>query len=329
MKRAAIIGCGDVSVIHAEGLAEIDGVQLVAVCDNDPERARIAGERYAVPWFTHHRELMEKVEFDVGHVTTPHNVHAPVTIDLLDAGYHVIQEKPLAESLEAGRGIIAAAERANGKIGICFQNRYNVSSQTLAALLDTGELGAITGAHANVVWSRDADYYHARPWRGTWAESGGGLLMNQAVHTIDLLHWFMGGIESVQGSATCHKLRDVIEVEDTAHLYLTHPNGTTSTMYATLANPVFRPVQLELYTENATAIIGDGLEVNWQDGRRDYYPERKVPTCGRTYWGVSHEILFRNFYATLDSPEPFWLTPRDAYESLKAIQTIYDQSSLR
>ncbi|MGV9188759.1 Gfo/Idh/MocA family protein [Arcanobacterium canis] len=329
MKRAVIIGCGDVSVVHAEGISQIEDATLVGVCDTDVERARNLARKYNVPYFSSYHDLVENLPFDVAHVATPHNMHANLTVDLLERGYHVLQEKPLAHSLEAGKAIVDASEKASGKIGICFQNRYNVSSQILHAYLANAELGTITGAYANMVWSRDANYYRSRPWRGTWEGSGGGLLMNQAIHTIDLLHWFMGGISSVSGSVTLDRLRSLIEVDESAHLFLTHPNGATSTMYATLANTAHRPVELEIYTDKATATIRDGLTIQWNDGHTEYYPERHAASSGRTYWGVSHEILFRDFYSTLESPEAFWISPREAYESLKTAQTIYEHSSLR
>ena len=324
--RAAVIGCGDVSIVHFEGIQAIDGIELAAVCDTDPGRGREAAERYGVPWYETHQQMLDAGGVDVVHVTTPHGEHAQPTIDCLAAGVHVIQEKPLAHTLAEGQRIVDAAAAASAKVGVCFQNRYNVSSQELRRILDSGELGEIRGAYASVVWTRTPDYYRNRPWRGTWEGSGGGLMINQAIHTLDLAQWFMGGVESVKGLASTNKYGDVIEVEDTAEFLLRHPGGTETSFYGTLTNPTHRPVEFEVYGENGTASICDGLVVAWADGRIDTYPERAVPSGGRSYWGVSHEILFRDFYATLDDPEPFWITPADAMVSLRALKSLYDQS---
>ena len=107
-------------------------------------------------------------------------------------------------------------------MGICFQNRYNVSSQEMRRLLDSGELGDVHGAYASVVWTRTADYYQSKPWRGSRAESGGGLLINQAIHTLDLVQWFMGDVVDLAGHVATNKFGDVIDVEDTAEMLLTH-----------------------------------------------------------------------------------------------------------
>lgn len=325
--RAAIVGCGDVSIIHVEAIAAIDGAELVAVVDTDADRLARATASTGVTGYSSVEQLLDAGGVDVVHVTTPHSQHAPVTLACLEAGVPVLQEKPLDASLAAGQSIVdAVAAHPDVKVGICFQNRYNVASVALRGLLDSGALGRIHGATAEVIWTRTADYYHAAPWRGSWAGAGGGLLINQAIHTLDLVAWFLGEPTTVAGHASQRKFGDVIEVEDTAEALFTHPDGSTTSWYATLTAPDNSPPAIEIFGELGRARICDGLTVTWADGHVETWPERRAASGGRSYWGVSHELLIRDFYTRLADPEPFWIGPEQAMASLRMLKAIYAQS---
>ena len=217
---------------------------------------------------------------------------------------------------------------AGVKVGICFQNRYNVSSVELRRLLDSGELGEIHGAYASVVWTRTADYYRAKPWRASQEHAGGGLLINQAIHTLDLVQWMLGEVTGVDGRVAAHKFADVTEVEDTAEILFTHASGVQTSFYGTLTAPQNRPVELELDCENAYVTVRDGLTVAWKDGRVDQFEERRAASGGRVYWGVSHELFIRDFYARVDDPEPFWIGPAEAMPALRMLKQTYQSSAL-
>ncbi|WP_040159089.1 Gfo/Idh/MocA family protein [Nigerium massiliense] len=327
VRRAAVIGCGDVAAVHFEALETIEDIELVAVCDTDPHQLSAAQREHGVPGYASHEELLAKERLDVVHVTTPHDQHVQASIDALAAGVNVIQEKPIAHTLAEGQRLVDAAAGANAKIGICFQNRYNVSSVELRRLIDSGDLGEFNGAYASVVWMRSPAYYQARPWRGQWARAGGGLLINQAIHTLDLVQWLFGGVTTLTGHAASRRYGDVSEVEDTAEILLEHPDGRTTAFYGTLAAPQHRPVEIEADFGNAYAVVKRGLKVRWKDGQsRDKYPERTANSGGRSYWGVSHELLIRDFYDQLDSSEPFWITPDEAMKSLRILKEVYRQS---
>lgn len=342
--RAAVVGCGDVSVVHAEALLSTaaDGVaELTAVVDTDPTAARSAAERYGVPAYPSLETLLSDTDVDVVHITTPHHQHVDLALAALDAGLHVLLEKPVAHTRAEAQRLVTAAEhpdlsekdgRAGAprpKIGICFQNRYNVSSLTLRQLLDRGVLGTVLGCYASVVWTRSEKYYRARPWRGRWDQAGGGLLINQALHTLDLVQWFMGGVSQVQGSACTRVFGEVSQCEDTAQAVFTHPDRTRTTFFASLTAPRHRAVELEITGSLGTAAIGPGgLVVTYADGTVDTFPERSAPSRGRAYWGIAHEMLIRDFYARLGEDAPYWLSPREACTSLEMLTAIYDQSDL-
>lgn len=347
-RRIGLIGYGDVSVVHLEAIQNVPGLELVGIADTDPAARARATEKTGTAAFATTAELIEQARPDAVHVTTPHDQHVDPSLTALEAGVHVLQEKPLANTLAEGQRLVdglaaatsssatagtspaapaAGAPSVGPKVGICFQNRYNLASQKLHEMLRSGQLGAVRGAWASMVWTRTAAYYRAKPWRGTWDQAGGGLLINQAIHTLDLVQWLVGPVERTEGHVSTRRFGDVIEVEDTADLLLHHAGGVTTSFYATLTAPQNRPVEIELDCENAYVELRGGLNggliIRWADGREDRYGDRVVVSSGRAYWGVSHELLIRDFYDGLERPEPFWIGPNEAMASLQILTDAY------
>jgi predicted dehydrogenase len=329
MPRVAVIGCGDVATVHFEAIAALDGAELVAVCDTDPGRLDAAVATHGVPGYADVVSLLNEVRPDVIHVCTPHNQHADPAIAALERGINVISEKPLASTRADGERLAAAAAASTARIGICFQNRYNQAVQAMAQRLFSGEFGAVLGGSGTVMWHRTADYYENRPWRGSWSGGGGGLLMNQAIHTLDLLQWMMGEVTAVSGHAATHALGESIEVEDTAELVLTHGNGVRSVFYATLANSVNAPVTVDIVAEKAVLHLRGDLTITHDDGRVEVVQERRAASGGRDYWGVSHQLFIADFYAQLGQNGPFWIDPAEALKTLRIIKDVYAQSYSR
>jgi len=326
MTRTAVIGCGDISVMHLRAIEANPDIELVAVCDTDADRLAATAEQTGVPGFTDHRELIGSGRADVVHIATPHNEHAPLAIDFLDAGIDVLLEKPMAHTLSGAQALQAAAEASDARFAVCFQNRYNAPVQALRSLLDSGALGPVLGAFGMVVWHRTAEYYVSRPWRSTWAGGGGGLLLNQAIHTLDLLQWMMGEVTEVAGTAATRSLAEAIEVEDTAEINLTHANGAHSVFFATVSHARDTPVIAEFVTEQAVLRLDGVLTVAHHDGRVETVTERTVEGGGRSYWGVSHELLINDFHAGHGSGEPFWIGADEGIKTIKIIDAVYRQS---
>jgi UDP-N-acetyl-2-amino-2-deoxyglucuronate dehydrogenase len=328
MTTAAVIGCGDVSVVHLQAIDTLAGIDLVGVCDTDASRAAATAERYGVPWYADHRQLLEATRPDVAHVCTPHHQHTPVAIDCLDAGVGVLVEKPVAHTVaEADRLIAAAREHSGVKAGICLQNRYNATARAARTLLESGELGAVLGGSATVMWHRGAEYYRERPWRGRISDSGGGVLINQAIHTLDLMEWLLGEVVQVRGHSGRYALDGVVDVEDTAHAQFEHTGGARSVVFATVANVTDAPVTIEIATERAVLLIRGDLTVSYADGRTETVAEPRPSGAGRAYWGASHELLIADFHRRVSEPEPFWLGPHEGARSLRLVHQIYRQNS--
>jgi len=323
MTTAAVIGCGDVSVVHFEAIEALPGIELVAVGDVDPVAATRAAERYGVPSFAGHTELLAAMRPDVVHISTPHDQHVPPALDCLAAGVNVIVEKPVAHTRSEAERLVAAAERPGApKIGVCFQNRYNATSQAMADLLASGQVGSVLGGSATICWHRPPAYYESRPWRGQVERSGGGVLINQAIHSVDLLQWLLGEVREVRGRASRLAI-DGVDVEDTAHVVLDHDGAVRSVLFATNASATDSPVTVEIVTEGAELFLRRDLTVRYADGRVEVTPERQATSSGRSSWGLSHRLLIADFYARLSEPEPFWIGPREAAKSLDILSRVY------
>ncbi|GIM94697.1 Gfo/Idh/MocA family protein [Paractinoplanes toevensis] len=312
MTRVAVIGCGTVSVVHLAAIETI-GAELVGVCDIDPARAP-GGYR-------DHRAMLDELRPDVVHICTPHDQHVPVAIDALERGAHVLLEKPVAHTVEEAERLVAAAKAfPDRKIGVCLQNRYNATS--IAAREHLRDSPPRSGS-ATVLWHRDPSYYRDSPWRGRRERSGGGVLINQAIHTLDLLQWLLGDVESVASHTGRYGDFPGIDVEDTAHALLGHAGGARSVFFATVTNATDSPVTIEIVTDETTLLIRGDLTVTHAGGRTEVTAERRAGTAGRNYWGVSHELLIADFYRSLGSPEPFWIGPEEALRSQRIVDQIY------
>lgn len=331
MATSAVVGCGDISVVHLEAIRETAGAELVGVCDLDPTSAAGAGHRYEVPAFTDHRRLLAELRPDVVHVCTPHDQHAPVAVDSLHVGANVLLEKPLAHTVAAAEQIAgAAAGHPGSKVGVCFQNRYNTTSLAMRRLLVSGALGEVVGGSASVRWRRTPEYYRARPWRGQRARSGGGVLINQAIHTLDLLEWLVGDVTAVRGDVRHDgQHTPAIDVEDTAHLVLQHGSAVQTLFDATTLNVSDEPVTIEIVTENAVLHLRGDLTVSYGDGKVETVQDTPPgESLGRSYWGTSHRLLIDDFYRRLPDPTPFWIGPGEALSTMRILDQVYARVSV-
>lgn len=329
----ALIGCGDVSSVHVDAATANPDARIVAVCDVDEGRRTATAQRLGCAAYADHVELLDAVAPDVVHICTPHHLHAEMAVQCLARGISVLLEKPLATTVADGQRVVEAALASTAIVGVCFQNRYNHTARTLRSLLDAGTLGAPTGGRASVVWHRDADYYRRRDWRGRLATAGGGVLINQAIHTLDLLQWYLGPPEQVRGQASTLSLAGVIEVEDTAVIQLRHRPGPAgpvgSVFYATNGHLDNAPVTVELHTEQALVRLHTDLTINYQDGRVQTITEPATASGARAYWGLSHGLLIDDFYRHVRARRPFWIDAAEAMHSLRTVTAVYDQSADR
>jgi UDP-N-acetyl-2-amino-2-deoxyglucuronate dehydrogenase len=331
--RVALVGCGDISALHLDAILDAAAggeVEPVGVCDVDEQRRAEAAARAGCPGFADLTAMLDAAAPDVVHICTPHHRHADLAEECLARDVSVLLEKPLAHTLADGERLVRAAADSGGLLGVCFQNRYNDTARSLREMLDRDDLGRVLGGRASVTWFRDAAYYARRDWRGRWATAGGGVLMNQAIHTLDLLAWYLGPVTDVRGTVATLALPDAIEVEDTAALRLEHrtPAGETvgSVFHATNGHLENAPVTVEIVTERARLLLDTDLTVTHDDGRVEIVRPAFVASGERAYWGGSHGLLIDDFYRHVKAGKHFWIDGPAALESLRVIQEVYDLS---
>lgn len=250
----AIVGCGHIAKKHAEAIEHIVDAKLIAVCDFIPENMTYYIDTYGAQPYTQLDALLADPTIDIVSICTPSGTHAAIAVQVAQAGKHVIIEKPIALTIEDTDAIITACEQHDVKLAVVHPNRFRPVMMELRSLIDGGKLGKISHANATVRWNRNQAYYDQAPWRGTKSMDG-GVLMNQAIHNLDLLLWFMGDVEEVY-SMTATRLRD-IETEDVAAGVVRFHNGALGIIEAaTTIYPENLEETLSIFGERGTIKIG-------------------------------------------------------------------------
>jgi predicted dehydrogenase len=235
--RTAIVGCGKVGHFHARALANLEKSEFVAVCSTSLDRANAFGDQYGVRAFDSVEAMVEDAQVDVVCICTPHPQHASVAIAALKHGCHVLIEKPLASSLEDCDAILSCAEEHRRTVGVVCQRRFYPSAMRIRQAIDAGKIGRPVIGNVVMLGWRDRQYYESDPWRGSWAGEGGGVLVNQAPHQLDLLLWYMGDIDEIYG-VWKNVNHDYIEVEDTAAAIVKFKSGAIANILVSNAqNP--------------------------------------------------------------------------------------------
>lgn len=330
MVKFALVGCGRIAKRHSEllGLKQIKDACLVAVCDNNFEKAELIGSRFSVPYYQDMNEMMQKESIDVVSVLTPSGFHAEHVINLAKYGKHILVEKPMALTLPDADEMIKACDRNRIKLFVVKQNRFNVPVQKLRRAMETDRFGKLVLGTVRVRWCRDQEYYNQDPWRGTWAYDG-GVLANQASHHIDLLEWMMGDAESVFAKSATMLVN--IEAEDTAVVTLKFKNGALGIIEATTAT---RPRDMEgsisILGEKGSVEIG-GFAVNqmktWQfvdQQKDDKEVLEKFSVNPPNVYGFGHQAYYEDVVKCLTLGGPQLVDGLEGRKSLELISAIYE-----
>ena len=258
-----IVGCGVIAPWHRRPVERCAEAQVVAVCDIDEEKGRkfAAESGEGVAFYKDYNDLMGDKNVDIISVCTPSGAHAEVAIAAAQAGKHVLCEKPIEVTREKMDAMIRACRDHKVRLGGVFQRRTYDSSKSVRAAVQNGELGKMVLGDAFMKYYRSQSYYSSAGWRGTWELDGGGALMNQGVHGIDLLLWIMGDVESVYARAD-HLVRD-IPVEDTAIAMLKYKNGAWGVLEGTTSTNPGEPTRLELHGKLGTIILEEQKITRW------------------------------------------------------------------
>ena len=321
MKRAAVIGLGDIAPIHLAAIEANPDVTLCAVCDADAGAADRAPE--GVPFYTDYKEMARCEKPDCVHICLPHWLHYPTAEYFARQGVNVLCEKPVALNTEQALQFVRLEqEHPELKLGVCLQNRMNETVEMLREFIQSGRFGRVTGTKGVVAWARPKSYYDVKPWRGKWATAGGGCMINQSVHTLDLLYDLGGEIRSLRAS-TAQLLDYGIEVEDTVAAALEYENGARGMFLATVANYKNESVQISVQLENAEfAILDNVLYRVREDGTREALCEDAKFPGTKFYYGASHATLIAGFYRAIETDSDDYIHVRDALMSIRLIDAI-------
>jgi len=339
MNKLSVIGCGRISFKHIEAaINNSDRLSLIAVCDPVLEHAEQRKAEYQkaypgaqVAVYSDYQQMLEHEKPDICAIATESGYHPRIAIDCLEAGAHVICEKPMALSTQDADAMIAASRRTGKKLAVCFQNRFNAPVQKARKALEAGRFGRLLHGSIQVRWNRNESYYAQAPWRGTW-ELDGGTLMNQCTHGIDLLQWMMGE-DSVRVQAVTRRFMRPIEAEDFGAAIVEFASGAvgiiegSADIYPTNLNET-----LSLFGERGSVVIG-GLAVNkietWRFADaaevgdtedKVLNPDEKDPP---TVYGFGHSALYADFLDAIEQGREPLVSGEKGKKALEIILAIY------
>jgi predicted dehydrogenase len=273
--RFGVLGCGVIGPTHAAAIAGLPDAELVAVADSTPERAEALAAQYGAHAYGTLEAMLARAQLDVVNVCTPSGMHGAHAVQVMRSGRHVMVEKPMEIRREAIEEMLRVQEETRTKLAVIFQHRFVPASQEVHALVQEGALGRPVLGNAHEPLWRSQAYYDSGAWRGTWALDGGGVLMNQAIHSIDLLQWLMGSVQSAY--ALTGTLAHQMETEDTAVAVLRFANGALGTIIGTTAAYPGVTSRVELFGERGSIAI-ENDQLRFLHLARD---EGEAPAYGR------------------------------------------------
>lgn len=327
--RFGVIGVGGMGSGHCSQIPNIPEAELTAVCDTNPDILNSITAKYAVPGFARHEELLQSGLVDAVVIATPHYFHPPIAEDAFRLGIHVLSEKPLAVTVSAADRMIAAARASGLKFAVMYQMRGEPQNRAAHAVIASGQLGEIYRTSLVMGWYRSQAYYDSGGWRATWAGEGGGVLINQAPHYLDLFTW-LGGLPTRITAQTRTRLHR-IEVEDEAFATLEYANGAHGYLYASTTEAPTHNM-LEICGDRGKLVLhGASLKVFELD-----HSIRQFTNESAEMWGgpkaeevaieleqpspmKPHAVITQNFARAILYNEPLW-TPGEA--GLNAVEMI-------
>ncbi len=325
--KSAIAGCGSIAQLHGRVLTNWIDTALVGAADIDAQKAKTYAEIWHTNAFTSLEDMLHREKPDVLHICTPHYLHVPMAEYALAQGIHVFMEKPPVISLEQLHSLENAVKNSDARLGLCYQNRYNPSVREARNILASGRAGKILGARGIVTWHRDSAYYTDSIWRGRLATEGGGALINQAVHTLDLLQYLLGQPLAVEASTANHHLKGIIEVEDTMEAYIQFEGDINASFYATTAYCTDVPPLIEIACEHMKIRIEDlELTLFYPDGHQEKPVLEHKEALGKSYWGTGHRDCISDFYRTLQTGEAFPLNLPAMDASIRLMLGVYESA---
>lgn len=332
--RFGVLGCGVIGATHADIITSLSGTaELVAVADSDSGRARAFADKYGVAAAGDVQDLANRSDIDAISVCLPSGTHAAAAVAALDAGKHVVIEKPIDITLAAADRIIDAEKRSGRTVTVISQRRFQAAPRFVHDAISAGRLGRVTSGIAESTFWRSQAYYDSGGWRGTWELDGGGALMNQGVHAVDLLIWMLG--EPVEVSAHAGTLaHERIEVEDTIGATVRFASGAIGTITATTAAYPGRTVRLLINGDRGLAMIErERLEYFHAVDGEDESAAGKGDTTNQvaesdepTEINAAHRAQYVDFIEAVRDGRAPGVTTADGRRALALVLAVYDSA---
>ncbi len=326
-----IVGGGMIGAVQAAAIQQITGARLLAICGRDQQRTTEFAAKFGAAAHTDYEAFLRTPGLQIVNICTPSGTHAELGIKAAEAGKHVLVEKPIEINLQQADALIAACDQAGVKLGVIFQSRFLPAVQRIKRAIDEGRLGKLMIGDAYVKWFRAPEYYGPGSWHGTLAVDGGGALINQAIHTVDLLQWMMGPVETAFAMKSALRYPH-IEAEDTLVGSVRFQNGALGVIQAaTSAKPGFRR-RLEISGERGTIILdGDAISVWAIDGEEENPGESEQLTDGSANpAAISNEGHRRQIedmmHAVAEDHAPM-IDGREGRKSLELVAALYESAN--
>ncbi|MGC8717727.1 MAG: Gfo/Idh/MocA family protein [bacterium] len=327
----AIIGCGVIAPNHGEGIVHTPNARLVAVADIVEEKARKFAQKYNCDWYVDYKEMLDRVDIDVVDICTPSGLHSEMAIEAMKRGRHVITEKPMAITLEGADAMISASKDYNRKLACIFQRRTQSVFKKIKEVTSQGAIGKLILGDAYMKYFRSQAYYNRGDWRGTWALDGGGALINQGIHCIDLMQWIMGDVGSV--FAYARTLARRIEVEDTAVAVLEYKNGAIGVIEGTTSVIPGFDHRLEFHGIDGSILVDGEKITRWEVPGVEFILDSQE-TLGSTASDprvdyIGHMLLIQDMIDAIKNNRDPLITGEEGKKALKIILAIYKSSKER
>lgn len=330
--KVALIGCGRISVMHLDALEKIEEVSLVACCDVKKDRADSVAEKYGVKAYYDYNEMFEKERLDAVHLCLPHYIHSKVAVAAFNKGINVLTEKPMDVDYESAENAVKIAKEKGVLFGVISQCRYNNSAKLVKKAIESGKVGKIISARSTLTWKRDDEYYSQSDWKGTWDKEGGGVVIDQAIHSIDLVNWMVNSeVESISCSMA-NRGHSIVKVEDSAEGLITYKNGVRYGFYCMNNYGVDEPIEIKLYCEKAKITFNyDDALIEYADGTTEEAHQDMVDSVdgGKDYWGFQHVRQIQQFYNAVLGKEPLDISGEEALKTHKLIMDIYAKGGMK
>lgn len=333
--RFGLIGCGMIARFHARAISDTPGAGLAGCWSHNPDRARVFADETGCQPFDRLEDLIASPSIDAVAICTPSGAHLEPGLLAAAAGKHLLVEKPLEITPGRCDRIIAAAKNAGVQLATVFQSRFSPVWRELHSATQRGEFGRLALAEAHVKWFRPQSYYDSAEWRGTWQFDGGGALMNQAIHSVDLLLWLMGPVRRVT-AFTSTFAHERIEVEDVAVASLEFETGALGSIIATTASHPGRDKRIELHGAEGSVIVEEDRIVHWSSKQAAGSSPRSnpVPECtggsgAADPAGINHALhaaQYADFLAAVRDGRPPFVDGHEGRKSVALIATIYESA---